>query len=230
MAPPDLRFASKWRAAGRSNGPFRWLKRSNIVHHMSLRVPAHIYAYRTALYRLPPPTGINTIGVLASANLECTVGKRAHYRIRTIDDGKFLIFGTGNIILAGKRSHASACVSAGRMARLISKHDAASRTIWPAVHSSPNAVVTGALTAPVSPAIKNETALVNFSNKFPGIALTVTAKSVTPELYLKRGMVIIPGITSSEQLNTVVGEIGSIVSKYLVNDEDAAQSAAHGPV
>ena len=75
-------------------GPFLYLERSNIVHHSTVRPTKQVFFSRTALFRGCPPVGLPTNPDLAMANLEATTGKRSHYRIRTLHDGKFLIFGT----------------------------------------------------------------------------------------------------------------------------------------
>jgi hypothetical protein len=86
--------------------------------------------------------------------------------------------------------------------------------MWPVVHSSPNSVVTGQIVGTVSATIKDELAA-NHSSKFPGIALSLPTQGVTPELYMRRGMVIIPGITSAAQLSTVVSELSQLVGPHV---------------
>lgn len=90
--------------------------------------------------------------------------------------------------------------------------------MWPAVHEAPNSVVTGQLKQMVSPSIKTDSVRVNHSTKFPGIALAVKQRGVTPELYLRRSMLIIPGVTRTDELADVVNCITDIVSPYLTDD------------
>jgi hypothetical protein len=122
--------------------------------------------------------------------------------------------GTGNIILAGRKSHAAASLSAARMIRTI----AGKHRVFPVTHSSPNAVITGKLKYKVGDAVKGSL-LANFSDKFPGIALTINTPGVTPELYIRKGMVIIPGITSSESLIQAVREIKEIILPFQTAEE-----------
>lgn len=204
-------FVSDWAKERGALGAFKYLARSNVVHHSSVRPNATTSHRRAALYRLRPPVGLRTVPAFAEANLEQTTGTRSHYRLRTVRDGKFLVFGTGNIILAGRRSHASACLSMTRMIRHMTRQHRL--PMWPVVHSSPNSVVTGQLTELVGDSIKTELAA-NHSSKFPGIALSLPTQGVTPELYLRRGMVIIPGVTSAAQLSTVVAELSQLVAPH----------------
>ena len=210
MSPPPLSFVADWGAA--PLGAFKYLKRSNVVHHSSVRANRATSHRRSALYRLRAPIGLRTLAAFAEANLEPTTRLRSHYRIRTVHDGKFLLFGTGNIILAGRQSHAAACVSMTRMIRHMARLHRL--PLWPVVHSSPNSVVTGQIDGTVAHSIKDELAA-NHSSKFPGIALSLPTKGVTPELYLRRGMVIMPGITSAEQLSAVVREISQLVRPHV---------------
>jgi TATA-box binding protein (TBP) (component of TFIID and TFIIIB) len=208
--PPELGFVQNFKSQFQhEESPFTYLERSNIVHHTTCRPTKLLYFKRAALFRGCAPVGLPTKPCLSMANLEPTKGRRSHYRIRTVADGKFLIFGTGNIILAGRKSHADACLSATRMIRTLS----ATHRVFPVIHSSPNAVITGRLKFKVAESIKHSL-FANFSNKFPGIALTIATPRVTPELYIKRGMVIIPGITTSASLCQAVREIKEIIAPH----------------
>jgi TATA-box binding protein (TBP) (component of TFIID and TFIIIB) len=209
--PPEMQFVDNFHTRGGDLGPFVYLERSNIVQHCTVRPTAATYANRATLYRASAPVGLATNPVLAMANLESTKGLRSHYRIRTDKDGKFLIFGTGNIILAGRKSHAAACLSAARMIRLLANSQ--QTIVSPITHSSPNSVITGQLKEMVSEDVKS-CLFVNYSSKFPGIALDIPTPGITPELYLRRGMVIIPGVTSSEALTSAIREIGELLKPY----------------
>ena len=221
MPYPEAMFASKWRQHKYKGRSFKFLKRCNIVHHMSLILPAYGQHLRSSLYRTHPQSTIKTSGPFAAANLERTNGKHAHMRIRTLNDGKFLMFGTGNIILAGRKSHASACLSSIRMSHVLSQQCKDSVNLWPAAQEAPNSVITGQLAFPISPTIKDDSVHVNYSTKFPGIAMSVSAPGVTPELYLRRSMIIIPGITSAAQLATVVADVEKIIKPYALSPAPA---------
>jgi TATA-box binding protein (TBP) (component of TFIID and TFIIIB) len=209
--PPELHFVDNFHKKSGELGPFTYLERSNIVQHCTVRPTAATHSNRAALYRMCAPVGLATNATLSKANLESTKGLRSHYRIRTDKDGKFLIFGTGNIILAGRKSHAAACLSATRMIRLLAHSQ--QTIVSPVTHSSPNSVITGQLKEMVSEDVKNSL-FVNHSSKFPGIALNIETPGVTPELYLRRGMVIIPGVTSSAALTSAIQEIGILLKPY----------------
>jgi len=131
------------------------------------------------------------------------------------------MFGTGNIILAGRKSHASACLSSIRMSHVLSQQCKNSVNLWPAAQAAPNSVITGQLACRISPKIKDDSVNVNCSTKFPGIAISVSAKGVTPELYLRRSMIIIPGITSASQLATVVTDVEKIIAPFALSPEQA---------
>jgi hypothetical protein len=130
-------------------------------------------------------------------------------------DGKFLVFGTGNIIGAGTKSCSAAILAATRMTRMLAKQTPGSRLLWPSMHSAPNAVLTGRLNYAVSDAVKTHP-LTNHSSKFPGIALRVSRKGVTPELYLRKSMVIIPGITDATSAACVLNDIVNITASARV--------------
>lgn len=214
MPYPELLFASKWRRLKTKRPIFKYIKRANVVHHVSIGVPRYQSAMRACVYRLTPPQGINTSPHLAAANLEPTSGKKAHYRLRTQNDGKFLVFGTGNLILAGKTTHASACLSSNRMINMLASLHPSSALMWPAHHSSPNCVVTGQIESKISDTLKEDTVHVNYSNKFPGIALAIDVPKVTPELYLRQGKIIIPGIVNCNQLINATQQICTIVQPH----------------
>jgi hypothetical protein len=225
MPPPNLAFASKWRRSGSKGSLFRFWTRSNIVLHMSLSVPAHVQAYRTSLYRRPPATRIKTAQALSACNLEATKGRQAHYRIRTKANGKFLVFGTGNIILAGRKSHSSAALSCVRMISMLSGLPNAGVVTWPAYLSSPNAVLTGQVAHVVKPTLKDDTVNVNHSAKFPGIAIAIAEPGVTPELYLRRSMLITPGVTSPTQFARVLDNIATVIRPHIDFTQPSAARA-----
>ena len=193
--------------------------------HIHKQTPSQFKSL-TALYRCQPPKTLHHNALMVAANLDTTKSKRPHYRIRTPShayDGKFLVFGTGNIIVAGTKSHAAAALGSMRMLMLLSSQSKTKMmNIWPSIISVPNAVITGRLKHKVSTSIKSSE-FANSSTKFPGIALRVPQERVTPELYLRRNMLIIPGITTAESMVNVITSIESIVephqdTKTLVNN------------
>jgi len=213
---PDLRFAERVAATHQpTNHPFTYMERSNIVHHTSVVAQSwKMYRLRTAFYRAAAPTGIRTTPRLAAVNLEANKSKNTHYRLRTTG-GKFQLFGTGKLILAGGVNHATSCTNSTRMARLLA-HEL-KRPIAPVSFRVPNAVITAQLGRTVDTAIKDNEMITNVTPKFPGIALMLEgtlAARCTPEMYMGKGMVIMPGITSAAQLSEVADEIGSTLAPY----------------
>jgi len=226
MPLPEFKFASQTRLLQSTQckktkmfSKWKYIKRSNIVMHTSIKQSAHRFQTLTALYRSAPPLKLNHNSLFVAANLDTTKSERPHYRIRTpahAYDGKFLVFGTGNIIVAGTKSHAAAALGSIRMIKMLAAHSSPKlKNIWPSSMSVPNAVITGRLKNPVNASIKTSE-FTNYSSKFPGIALRVRENRVTPELYLRRNMIIIPGITSSQSLNNVINNIEEIVEKHTI--------------
>ena len=224
MPSPEFQFATRTRLLESKNktpqkmfGKWKYIKRSNIVMHTSIKQPSTRFWILSALYRTSPPTNLRHNPLFVAANLDMTKSKRPHYRIRTpahAYDGKFLVFGTGNIIVAGTKSHSAAALGSVRMIRMLAKHsDPPLQNIWSSSMSVPNAVITGRLRYPVNESIKSSE-FTNHSSKFPGIALRVNEARVTPELYLRRSMIIIPGLTSSKSLHNVLQNVEKIVEPY----------------
>jgi hypothetical protein len=214
MPEPDVFFACEWETFPRHTrcGMFRFLARSNIVHHASIQTKKEAAARLASIYRCNFGSTLQTVGTLARMNLDATVGKTSHYRLRVGNDGKLLVFGTGNLILAGMLTHASACTSITRFLRHLTRLQ--QTPMWPSIHSAPNMVVTGQLKTFISPKVRNDI-LCNCTDKFPGIALNVSMKGCTPQLFLKRSMVTIPGLTSAHQLKVAVERISAILAPYV---------------
>lgn len=163
--------------------------------------------------------------VLMAANLDPSKGLTPHYRVRTPDaayDGKYLVFGTGNIIIAGTKNHSAGMVAAMRMTRVLARHTPKSQLLWASAHSAPNTVVTARLNYTVGASVKKDSKS-NYTDKFPGIALQVSCNSITPELYLRKSMVIIPGITRAADCVQALDEIIDITKQHRLAPAAAAQ-------
>ena len=228
MPLPEFQFATKTKlleytkhGKQKSFSKWKYIKRSNIVMHTSIKQTPRRYYMLSALYRSAPPLKLKHNPLFVAANLDTTKSERPHYRIRTpvhAYDGKFLVFGTGNIIVAGTKSHSAAALGSIRMIRVLAAHSSPSlKNIWPSSMSVPNAVITGRLEKPICSTIKSSE-FTNHSSKFPGIALRVKELRVTPELYLRRNMIIMPGITSSQSFFNVLKNIEEIVEPHTAND------------
>lgn len=184
------------------------------MHHVSTNPSLLSQWTASRLYRANPPMSLKACPLLMAANLDKSKGRNPHYRVRTpagAYDGKFLVFGTGNIIIAGAKSHSAAILAATRMTRMLSLQTPDSRLLWPSMHAAPNAVLTGRLKYKVDDSIKTHP-LTNYSSKFPGIALRVSHKGVTPELYLRKSMIIIPGVTEAVATVRVIEDIVDITA------------------
>jgi TATA-box binding protein (TBP) (component of TFIID and TFIIIB) len=216
MPEPDIFFSRQWETFPSKTrcGLFQYLARSNIVHHTSIQTNKGAAARLASVYRCNFGSTLRTVGELARMNLDSTVGENSHYRLRVGADGKLLVFGTGNLILAGMLTHASACTSITRFLRHLTRLQ--KTPLWPSIHSAPNMVVTGQLKMFISPKVRTDI-LCNCSDKFPGIALNVSMKGCTPQLFLKRSMVIIPGLTSAHQLKVAVERISAILAPYVTS-------------
>lgn len=221
---PDIKFASKWRKLKGRAPLFQYLKMSNNVMHIAVKAQPVVSKWRALLYRHCPPVKLATSTFLAAANLEATKGREAHYRLHTKQDGKILLFGTGNCILAGKKTTSSACLSSARLVHMLLHTLPMKYCLWPSHYSCPNMVISGQISGRVAPTIKADVENVNYSSKFPGIALKVDEEKVTPELFLARGKIIIPGVTSVQQLIRGVQQIETIIQPHLVPDETAQEA------
>ena len=116
-------------------------------------------------------------------------------------DGKILQFQRKqNLIRAGKNSHADAVKST----LLFLSWTAPSR--WPSRMSSPNMVASGKFVRPLPESVRN-LPCATWSAKFPGIALKTSVKQCTPEVYLRQGTYIVPGVTTPETLSQCLQEL-----------------------
>ena len=216
---PDIKFCAEWRKQNSTAPSFKYLHMSNNVMHIAVKPPVVYRRFRALLYRHSPPQRLATSKMLAAANLETTKGRNAHYRIHTKKDGKILLFGTGNCILAGKKTTAAACLSSARLVHMLLTTLPSKMCIWPSHYSCPNVVLTGQINCNVADTIKDDVANVNHTAKFPGIALKVDESKVTPELFLSRGKIIIPGITGVHQLQKTMIQIERILKPHIITAE-----------
>ena len=221
---PNIKFCAEWRKQKGTAPSFKYLHMSNNVMHIAVKPPAVNRRFRTLLYRHSPPQRLATSKMLAAANLETTKGRNAHYRIHTKNDGKILLFGTGNCILAGKKTTAAACLSSARLVHMLLTTLPSKMCIWPSHYSCPNVVLTGQISSAIAESIKDDVANVNYTAKFPGIALKVDESKVTPELFLSRGKIIIPGITGVKQLQKTVSQIERILKPHVITNKTTPEA------
>ena len=130
----------------------------------------------------------------------------SHLRLHTRRHGKMLVFSTGNIIRAGKHTHADAAWAVLAMRRWAMKGDSHHALLWPTAMSAPNAVCNGQLSEPMPQSIYTHWRATH-TDKFPGIALEfASAPGITAEFFMKEHKFILPGVTNADNLvNALVG-------------------------
>lgn len=203
----------------------RYLNQVNVVMHATAEPPSPCARQRfhSIVYGRDPCAEIRTASKIAPLSQGHTVSRRAHYRInggptrtekalRGYESGKFLLFGTGNTIRAGKSSHAHAALAMYTFWAWVNKAANLPPARWPSMISAPNMVVTGQFTEKISAGIKKDDR-VTWSTKFPGIAVT-TPYGSTPELYLRQSRFIVPGVVSASQLAQILRVMVDLFETY----------------
>lgn len=119
----------------------------------------------------------------------------SHMRFHTVDHGKMLVFGSGNIIRAGKYTHADAICCLLAFFRWARAQMPTMTTLWPGAISMPNSVLTGQFTTKLDASIKTNAAATS-SLRFPGISIALKncTDNITPELFTKDAKWILPGV------------------------------------
>lgn len=164
-------------------------------------------------YRGAHPNHIPTAEILAPYSQECPRSKAAHYRVSVKTkhtEGKFLVFGTQNVIRAGKHTHAHAVKSTCSFLKALRRNNILHKTTYVSVFSCPNTVVTGKLKTPIPPTTLDNDWRVSSSKRFPGRAVSIPNCRVVPEIYTSDGRFIMPGVATPQQLRqatTVVNDI-----------------------
>ena len=93
----------------------------------------------------------------------------------------------------------------------------AMREKWFTGIATPNSVMSGAFVGNISEELKTYSRA-SHSTKFPGISISMfsgdSTNSCTPEIYLRRGAFIIPGVKSAIDLSECCVELSSIYDNY----------------
>jgi len=173
-----------------------------------------------AVYRGSCPKQIQTSEILSPYSQEQARSKTAHYRVSVAKGncaGKFLVFGTQNVIRAGKHTHAHAVRSTCNFLKALRQSNILHRAAYVSVLSCPNTVVTGRLKEPIIPNRLDEDWRVSSSKRFPGKAVTIPECRVVPEIYTSDRRFIMPGVSCPEQLfkaTKVINDIATIACDH----------------
>lgn len=210
--PPHLLFAADFERSCRRDplpDDIESLRITNVVLlSTQARTPAQ--AFRHGLFaRGVAPPDLRTNDELTRYSHEPARRRNTHYRIRcgpplrrgNTPDGKFLLFGTNNIIRAGKHNHADAVASTLRLIRSLKAVGAVHVSAHPSLISCPNTVVTGRNKSRLCPTLLRQHWRSHSSSRFPGVAVNITDGTIVPEVYPTDNRYIMPGVVSPEQLH-----------------------------
>ena len=176
---------------------------TNVVLLATLPRGSHACSRHSAVYRGSSPAHIPTSAVLSAFSHEPPRTSATHYRIAVSQgaaEGKYLVFGTGNIIRAGKHTHADAVAKTACLISALKKNKVLHRGVYPAVMSCPNTVITGKFKHPVIQQKLEADWRVNSSKRFPGRSVSIKDSKIVPEIYASDGRFIMPGVASPDQL------------------------------
>jgi len=176
---------------------------TNVVLLATLPRTPSACSLHSAVYRGSSPTEIKTSAKLAAFSHEPPRTSATHYRIAVADgpaEGKYLVFGTGNIIRAGKHTHADAVAKTARLVAALRAGGVLHPGTYPAVMSCPNTVVTGKFKSKIDQPKLEADWRVNSSKRFPGRSVSIQNSKIVPEIYASDGRFIMPGVSSPDQL------------------------------
>ena len=136
-----------------------------------------------------------------------------HHRFSTKSHGKLLAFSTGNIIRAGKSTHADAFHALLAFLRWCRALNPKLHGMWPMAVSMPNSVWSGQFNTSIDRCVLDHS-VATHSDRFPGISLNfqntnITSK-ITPELFLKESKWIVPGVKDIVSLFNIVQELTTL--------------------
>ena len=197
-------------AAAKASNDFEFFERSNVVSHST-------YESRRCLLgivygRRRDPCIPSSAALARHSQIKAGVNA-CHYRINgypsSRNDGKLLVFQSGNSIRAGKHTHIDAVRSMFRFNQW-ARRTASSPHVWHVAIDHPNMVLSGKLKTPPSSHFKSHWRC-NYSVKFPGVAVKASS-TCTPEVYPKSGSFIMPGATNAESVVAAVEAVSDAVS------------------
>ena len=206
--PPSLRDSQRFRRKLLAHPQYNLVKsrvraitRSNTVLHANLSPSPRAVHVATLLGSPQPLSRLMKHPHLQLISAPEASSPFSHRKFTTSKHGRLLLFGTGNLIRAGKHTHGDAVRSVLSFVAWAGK--VCGSLLWPTSISCPNTVCSSQYTAPISPSIR-EHWRASYSPRFPGISFTFPdAPGVTTELFLKQSKWIAPGVQSPEALVTV---------------------------
>ena len=235
MAPPSGKprpqllfsrdYAAALKAAGKSK-KFRQIESqmmTNVVLLATLPRAPHACSRHSAVYRGSSAAEIKTSATLAAFSHEPPRTAATHYRIAVADgpaEGKYLVFGTGNIIRAGKHTHADAVAKTARLIAELKRGKILDPGVYPAVMSCPNTVITGKFSGAINQDRLESDWRVNSSKRFPGRSVSIKDSKIVPEIYASDGRFIMPGVSSPAQLlaaSVVVDDVAQNAAATCIN-------------
>lgn len=166
--------------------------RANVVSHSTYE--SHLPPQRQRVFGRRRRTRVPTTRALAKLSQIKAGVSACHFRINGCatgrNDGKLLVFQSGNTIRAGKHSHEDALRSLFRFNQFVRRASGVPHE-WHAAIDHPNMVLSGKLAKLPSEKFKRHWRC-NHTQKFPGVAVK-TGSTTTPEVYPKSGTFIMPG-------------------------------------
>lgn len=172
----------------------KYLKRANVVLHSSCQSTPRLLA-RAKLMGAPAVEEMPQLPVFQQLSAEEPESPFSHMRFNTVAHGKLLVFATGNIIRAGKYTHADAVACLMAFFKWSRTQSTKLHSLWPSAIGMPNAVLTGQFTTPIDPAVVGHNTAMS-TNRFPGISVKIPQRdgeNITPEIFLKASKWILPG-------------------------------------
>jgi len=238
MGVPPLFFSRRWeklvgnKGKDAKEGAFpniRFISRENVVMHISMKSSPCKNNLRMALGCIPiikSPIGSGkaankernpkrrtraSLAIYSGADLDSAF---SHLRFNAGPHGKILHFSKNqNLIRAGKYTLADALLSVVRFLNWTKLEKSA----WFTGLATPNSVMSGAFVGKISKRLK-EYPRASYSDKFPGIGISMKKEGslncCTPEIYLRRGAFIIPGVKRPEDLEECCVELSKLYDKY----------------
>jgi TATA-box binding protein (TBP) (component of TFIID and TFIIIB) len=204
----------------------KYLKSANVVLHASSGAGPGAAVRRARLTGTPAVARIPNHPIFAQLSQQAAGSPFTHLRFNTVAHGKLLVFSSGNIIRAGKSTHADALYAVLAFTRWCRALHPALHGMWPAGVNMPNSVWSGQYTTPIDNAILQH-GQATYSDRFPGISISLDrtnlSSKITPELFLKSSKWILPGVKDIESLFESAAQLAAL------HESVAADAAAAQP-
>jgi len=188
-----LLYSKRWAAP---RGPLTYVRRTNTVVHATVKESGRSVQRATLLGRRRKQSELFTERMRATAVID-TKTPFSHSKLYT-SRGKLLLFETGNMIRAGRHTHADAVVAVLQTLRWAGAP-------WPTAMAAPNTVCCGQFSTPVPTDVAREHWRTTWTSRFPGIAVPFKElPNVTVQFFGKDSKWVVPGSASPEQLTDAV--------------------------